>query len=290
MKNKREILKEEIKYYEEQIAKEENKRVTEYLIEKLFEIKEELKKIEDEKKEINVEENIKLVHFTINRYFPDWKRRRTGYFDIEDLESIGMIALVESCKNYDKEKGCKFSTYAIKNIWSKIMRFLEDKHYRSRVNNKKITNIISIQNESLEGVEIQDIIKDEGADVDFQTTVFFDEFLTKLTKFEKEILIMKLNGRNQTQIAQTLGKQQATISRIMKILKNKYKQYENGEEITIKINRRNRPILCKETGEIFHDTRDIAKKYNMNRGVIYNVLCGNNTGKYRGLTFRYVEE
>lgn len=236
------------------------------------------------------EDNLKLVYFTINKYFKSWKNRDFGYFDEDDLVSIGTIALIESCNKYNEELGCKFTTYAVKNIWSKITRFLEDKHFRSRTPNKKIKETISLERENSEGISIQDTFLDETSDINFQTTLYFDEFLELLTKYEKKLLILKLNGMKQGDIAKQVNKQQSVISRDFKIIKKKYEQYESGEEITIKVNRRKKPILCVETGEIFKDTKEIANKFNMNRGVIYNILCRNNRGKYRGFTFRYVEE
>lgn len=240
--------------------------------------------------EIRAEDNLGLVYFTINKYFAEWRNRDSGFFDEEDLISIGMIALVESCNKYNEEIDCKFSTYAITKIWSKISRFLGDKHFKNRVGDKKVKEILSIESENSEGLSIQNIVADETSSVEYKTTIYFEEFLSKLDKKEKQILELKLEGKNQCQIAKILNVQQATISRDMKIVQDKYKQYVNGEEITIKINRRNKPIICLETNEIFKSTKDIAKKYNMNRRTLYNVLAGSNKGRYRGLTFRYLEE
>lgn len=70
--------------------------------------------------------NIKLVYYTINKYFPLYK-------DKEELESIGTIALINSVDRFKPELGFAFSNYAITTIKLEITKYIT-KEYRN--NNK----------------------------------------------------------------------------------------------------------------------------------------------------------
>lgn len=64
------------------------------------------------------EENRKLAHFTLNRYF-----RNFAYDD--DYQQIASMALWQACLHYDPEVG-KFSTYAIQSIRRAVGNAIRD--------------------------------------------------------------------------------------------------------------------------------------------------------------------
>lgn len=59
-----------------------------------------------------VEENMKLVYFTLRRYYP-W------LLQDEDARSVGMIGLMVAAQNWEPSRG-KFSTFAVKVIKREI--------------------------------------------------------------------------------------------------------------------------------------------------------------------------
>lgn len=65
-------------------------------------------------------DNMDLVYHIVRKY------RNVGSEDFEDLVQEGMIGLVRSAKDFDPEKGFKFSTYAYPNIEGCITRRLRD--------------------------------------------------------------------------------------------------------------------------------------------------------------------
>ncbi len=65
--------------------------------------------------------NEKLIYSIINDYFP-W------YKDSEDLFSVGALSLEKAIKNYDEDRGVKFSSFAYKYILGELRRYVrEDK-------------------------------------------------------------------------------------------------------------------------------------------------------------------
>lgn len=69
-----------------------------------------------------VMDNVKLVYYTIHKR-KEWR----GTTDFEALVNEGVIGLIKAVDKFDKEKGCKFSTYAIMWIEGQIKLFIRDK-------------------------------------------------------------------------------------------------------------------------------------------------------------------
>ncbi len=66
--------------------------------------------------QISVEENIGLVHLCIKRFCGKG-------VDYDDLFQIGCVGLVKATKNFDSQRGLKFSTYAVPVILGEIKGF-----------------------------------------------------------------------------------------------------------------------------------------------------------------------
>lgn len=62
--------------------------------------------------------NEKLVYSIINKY--------NGYFDKKDLYQVGMIGLINASKNYNKDLGVKFSTYAYTYIFGEVNKYIRE--------------------------------------------------------------------------------------------------------------------------------------------------------------------
>ena len=65
------------------------------------------------------EDNLGLVHLCANRF-------RGRGIDYDDLYSAGCIGLVKASKAFDRERGVKFSTYAVPVILGEIKRLFRD--------------------------------------------------------------------------------------------------------------------------------------------------------------------
>ena len=49
-----------------------------------------------------------------------------SYFDKEDLYQVGMIGLMNAYRNFDSEKGVKFSTYAYQYIFGEVHKYVQE--------------------------------------------------------------------------------------------------------------------------------------------------------------------
>lgn len=76
-----------------------------------------------EKQKKLVEDNIKLVPYTMNRYFSGYKADSK-----EEMYGDAYLALVLAAKNYKEDSGCSFSTFAVKSIGFYVL-----KSYRRRL-------------------------------------------------------------------------------------------------------------------------------------------------------------
>lgn len=80
-------------------------------------------------------ENDKLIHFTINKYFPTW--RTIHFVEYDDLYQIGAIGLIKAIKRFDPEKfDTKLSTYAVPMIFGEIRRYFRDDNYYLKIPRK----------------------------------------------------------------------------------------------------------------------------------------------------------
>ena len=163
-----------------------------------------------------IEHNLRLVVFLAKKY------ENTGV-DLEDLVSIGTLALMKGVKTFSVDKNIKLATYASRCIDNEILMYLRK--------NKKIKTEISFD-ESLsfdaDGNELhlEDVL---GTAPDLVTKPLEDEVnkklmldeIEKLSERDKEIITLRygLNGRmekTQKEVAELLGISQSYISRIEK--------------------------------------------------------------------------
>ena len=63
-------------------------------------------------------ENENLVYSIINKC--------GGYYDVEDLYQVGMMGLINASKNYRKDTGVKFSTYAYTYVLGEVTKYMRD--------------------------------------------------------------------------------------------------------------------------------------------------------------------
>ncbi|MCL1904435.1 MAG: sigma-70 family RNA polymerase sigma factor [Oscillospiraceae bacterium] len=66
-----------------------------------------------------IESNLGLVHSLANRF-------RNRGIEYDDLYSAGCIGLIKAAKNFEKERGLMFSTYAVPVILGEIKRLFRD--------------------------------------------------------------------------------------------------------------------------------------------------------------------
>lgn len=162
-----------------------------------------------EKEKRLIEDNMKLVYFIINKYYP-------AFIHDEDLKQIGMLGLCKAAMTFDETKGL-FSTYSFKVIKNEI-----GMEFRRR---RKPPQTISL-NYEIEGPdgnhsEMLNLIVGDN-DVDYFD---FKPFYDRLTATDKVILNARLNGKSQKKIAEILGMGQPGVSRRIKSIKQSWSKF-----------------------------------------------------------------
>lgn len=174
-----------------------------------------------------IKDNIRLVGYTIKHY---------GHYKDEAERGIATEELVRSALKFNPDLGIKFNTYAVNNMRLSIKRYNAGKRWliANRVNGKwQHKDVYSLdkpvaynKNTNDETMTIGDLIEDTESMTEERiiASVDLSLFLSKLSKREQRILLMKADGASQQEIASVVGVSQCQISRILRKLKVKYKE------------------------------------------------------------------
>lgn len=162
-----------------------------------------------EKDKALVEENMKLVFFVINRYYPT-------FVHDEDLKQVGAIGLCKAAKTWDAEKST-FSTYASRVILNEIkMEFRRRRKFPP-------TTSLNYEIDNGEGghEEVMNLIVGE-ADVDYFD---FKAFYDRLSPMDREILDARRDGVTEAKIAERFGVTQSCICRHIKNMEYSWRKF-----------------------------------------------------------------
>lgn len=200
-----------------------------------------------ENEEKIIEQNSGLVRAVALKFF------RAGQEELEDLIQIGYIGLIKAARNFDSERGVKFSTYAVPMITGEIKSQLRDRG-RIKVSRElkkdagnikraeadfiarngrspRISELCSITllsaeriNEALCADEALNNIEEyENADIrvdneDKQVThIDLNNSIENLPEMERKIIILRYyRDCTQQQAARLLGISQVQVCRIEK--------------------------------------------------------------------------
>lgn len=160
----------------------------------------------DEQRKL-AEDNIKLVYQIISKYY-------RSYLGDEDIVQCGMIGLCQAATSWDKSKGA-FATLAGTCICNQIKE--EFRKRQKRIDAISLDTPVGDEDSTLEDF----IESDEEFDLDI-TDVTTDRFLDKLTKKERMVCDLKLQGYSIREIAKTMGVSHNTIHWYLKMIRRKY--------------------------------------------------------------------
>lgn len=160
-----------------------------------------------------VEDNMNLVYFLINRYYPN-------FIQDEDLAQCGMIGLCNAANKFDETRGIEFSTFAASCILNEIC-----KEFRRR---KRHNGVISLEynlfNDDGELKTLGDCIIGEE-DVDFFDC---DDFYEKLSPEDKMIVDLRRIGLKNREIGTVVNMTDKTVSKHLIRMRNTWrKMYGN---------------------------------------------------------------
>ena len=161
-----------------------------------------------------IEENMKLVYYLINRYYPTFNQD-------EDVIQEGMIGLIKAADSWDESKN-KFSTYASVCILNRIRNYF--KVYMKGESHLSLDRPLA--SDSLEDgtfATFGDLVVDDSCDVDFEL-IEDEEFASTLTKKEQEMLKYYRVGYRQHEIAEILGVSRGCLYKRLNTIKKKWRK------------------------------------------------------------------
>lgn len=177
------------------------------------------------------------MEYLLKKYFPLVKKSiRTLYLigaDTEDLLQEGMIGLYKAIQSYQNNNQASFYTFAKlcidRQIYSAIKASNRKKHiplnsyisFYSKINKEEI--------ELIDNLEAGIDSNPEQIILDRETTLNIENVLdSQLSKLEKEVLSLYLNGKSYTDIAAQLGKNPKSIDNAIQRIRDKVKRLYNN--------------------------------------------------------------
>lgn len=179
------------------------------------------------------------TEYMLKKYAPLVKKSiRTLYLigaDTEDLSQEGMIGLFKAVQNYKDGNKASFYTFAKvcidRQIYSAIKASNRKKH--SPLNG--YVSFYSKGNEEygelINSLEADHNSNPEHVILDQENTSRIEDLLqTHLSRMEKEVLPMYLDGKSYTEIAEKMGKSTKSVDNAVQRIRDKVKKlYQNPE-------------------------------------------------------------
>jgi len=141
--------------------------------------------------------------------------------DAEDITQEGMMGLFKAIRDYDFNRGASFETYANLCITRQIINALK---IASRKKHAPLNSYISLDFEAAltannvlptgESPEELYIVKEEGRKI-------IDEIYSLLSGFEASVLDLYLEGKNYTEIAVLLNKNEKSVDNAIQRIRKK---------------------------------------------------------------------
>ena len=154
-----------------------------------------------------IEDNMNLVYFIINKYYPT-------FIHDEDIVQYGMLGLCKAAEKWDETKS-KFSTFASHAILNEIK--MEFRRRSKQLETVSLSKIIHSEESKL---ILEDAIMGE-TDVGFIDMKGLND---SLTPREKEIWDMTLCGNTQREIAERLGLSVQRVNAVIRKIKKRWEK------------------------------------------------------------------
>lgn len=193
---------------------------------------------------LNDEEIIELIQkgqadateYMLKKYYPLVKKSiRTLYLigaDTEDLSQEGMIGLFKAIQSFQPDNNASFYTFAKvcidRQIYSAIKASNRKKHSPL---NSYISFYSKINEDEMELIDNLEAGMDSNPEqivLDRENTTSIEEILDEhLSKMEKQVLSLYLEGKSYSDIASELGKTSKSIDNAIQRIRDKVKKMYN---------------------------------------------------------------
>ena len=173
---------------------------------------------------LTIEEAYEKYKFLIKKLS---KRFYNRYYESEDFEQIANIGFIKAYKLYNRTD-IKFSTLLGKVINSEFCHDLRNNRDKSH-DFSYLDSVVNI-NEKGKALTYHDVLYDDKDDYsNIEDKEFLKEFMNTLDEKEKELIKQLYLEKNENEVAKSLGKSQAQISRYYTKLTKKAKKFLNDK-------------------------------------------------------------
>lgn len=182
--------------------------------------------------------NQDATEYLLKKYSPFVKKSiRTLYLigaDTEDLSQEGMIGLFKAIQNYQQDHSASFYTFAKTCIDHQIYSAIKASNRKKHSPLNSYISFYSRANEEdselIHNLEAGNDSNPEHIILDKENTLRIEELLEeRLSKLEKEVLPLYLNGQSYSDIALTLNKPVKSIDNAIQRIREKVKKlYTNN--------------------------------------------------------------
>ena len=156
-----------------------------------------------EERETIAAENIKLVHFVVNKY-------KGTKLDESELESIALVGFTKALNWFDSSKGMKFSTYVVDVMRWEIAAYMKEEYKKRGVRDSMNLDYV-LPSRGSESTAMHELIGDKQSQYElFDVIHCIEKVITKLDEDEKNILLLIIEGNNQREITRIIGNRSRT--------------------------------------------------------------------------------
>lgn len=180
--------------------------------------------LDDHQRELVVE-NRGLIYYNAQK----WHNKLHGLIEYDDLVGLGELAACKAADSYDHDKPASFATYATVCIDNEIRMELR------KLNRKRKEPLASFRVDDADRAfserlpaYIKEALSSKAATDQVNTTHLARQFIKTLNDREKVLLWYSYKGYTQKYTAQALGISQSYISRLMKGIRDRFKEYIKG--------------------------------------------------------------
>lgn len=178
-----------------------------------------------------------IADYIMEKYKPLVRKKTNAMYliggETEDLIQEGMIGLFKAVRDFDAEKTPIFFSFAELCISRQLYSALEASN---RKKHSPLNNYISFSNQDYtDGIELEHIISRENISPEQMLIEkegkkeFFSRLEENLSKMEKKVLYLYLEGNSYTQIAEIMGKSPKSIDNTLQRIRGKVKLLKHEE-------------------------------------------------------------
>ena len=161
-----------------------------------------------ESREKLITENMKLVYYLVNRYYPT-------YFHDEDLIQIGMVGLCLAADRWDSTKS-KFTTFASRVILNEIKK--EFRHRNRQINTVSL-DAMNV-GEDCEDLSFYDVLPGD-TDVDYDP---MEEFAETLDQKDREVFEGLSSGSTSIDLASQMNVSQNRVNQRVRYIRKRWEE------------------------------------------------------------------